>query len=168
MGLFDGLLKKKDAEIIIGSPAEGKCVSLSEVNDPTFSEEILGKGSAVIPCSNKIVAPADGTVSMVFPTGHAFTMETAEGVELLVHIGIDTVRLNGEHFTKCVNDGDVVKKGDLIIEVELEEVKAAGYDTIIPVIVCNIEQYKKVRMIAEGAVTSGQDIIRIEKRDIER
>jgi len=163
MGLLDGLFKKKDAGIIIGSPAEGECIALGRVSDPTFAQEILGKGSAVIPSSNKIVAPADGTVSMIFPTGHAFTMETAEGVELLVHIGIDTVKLNGKGFTKFVNDGDAVKKGDLIIEVDLDEVKAAGYDTAIPVIVCNTGDYKDVQAIADGAVTSGQDMVRIEK-----
>lgn len=163
MGLFDGLFKKRDTEIIIGSPADGECISLSKVSDPTFSGEILGKGSAVIPHTNKIVAPTDGTVSMIFPTGHAFTMETAEGVELLVHIGIDTVKLDGKHFSKFVNDGDVVKKGDLIIEVDLDEVKAAGYDTAIPVIVCNTGDYKDVQAIAEGTVTSGQDMIRVEK-----
>jgi len=164
MGLFDGLFKKKDAGIIVGSPADGECISLTKVSDPTFSGEILGKGNAVIPSSNKVVAPMDGTVSMIFPTGHAFTMETAEGVELLVHIGIDTVKLDGKFFTKFVNDGDVVKKGDLIIEVDLDEVKSAGYDTTIPVVVCNTGDYKDVQAIAEGTVSSGQDMIRIEKQ----
>lgn len=165
MGLFDGLFKKKKEAIIIGAPANGECISLDKVSDPTFAEGILGKGAAIVPSSNQIIAPADGIVTMVFPTGHAFTMETDDGVELLVHIGIDTVKLNGEFFTKHVSDGASVKKGDLIIEMDTEGVKAAGYDTTIPVIVCNTDNFKTVSMIEEGMKTAAQDILALEKND---
>ncbi|MDD2970806.1 MAG: PTS glucose transporter subunit IIA [Lachnospiraceae bacterium] len=163
MGLFDGLFKKKEDGIIIGSPADGECISISKVNDPTFAEEILGKGIAVIPQSDKVAAPADGIVTMVFPTGHAFTMETKDGVELLVHIGIDTVKLEGKFFTKKVSDGTQVKKGDLIIEADFDQIKAAGYDTTIPVVVCNTADFADVQSVAEGTVTTAQDVIKIQK-----
>ena len=96
MGLFD-VFKKKG--IVLGSPLEGECVSLKQVNDPTFSEEILGKGIAVVPVNGKVYAPADCEITTVFPTGHALGLTTAEGVEILIHIGLDTVKLSGQHFT---------------------------------------------------------------------
>lgn len=164
MGFLSSLLKKKDEAIVIGSPAAGACIALSKVNDPTFSEEILGKGAAVVPTDNRITAPADGTVDMIFPTGHAFTMTTTVGTEILVHIGIDTVKLEGKFFTKHVSDGDSVKKGDLIIEVDLEEIKKAGYDTTIPVIVCNTGDYKEVRLMEERTVSRSDDILEIVKK----
>ena len=123
--MFD-FFKKKDKGIEIGSPVKGKTVPISKVSDPTFGEEILGKGVAIQPEEGKIYAPADGTNEMLFDTKHAVSMTTTEGVELLVHIGLDTVALKGEHFTAHKGNGDAVKKGDLLISVDLEAVKAAG------------------------------------------
>ena len=135
------LFKKKENNKVIGSPAKGRAVALSEVNDPTFAEEMLGKGAAVIPEDGKICAPADGEIGMVFDTLHAVSMTTDFGAEILIHIGLDTVKMKGEGFTGHVKAGDHVKKGDLLLEVDLEKVKAAGYDTITPVIVCNTPDY---------------------------
>ena len=163
MGLLDSLFKKKEEGILIGSPVEGECISITKVKDPTFAEEILGKGVGIIPNSKRIVAPTDGTVSMIFPTGHAFTMETEDGVELLVHIGIDTVKLEGKHFSKYVSDGDQVKKGDLIIEADFDAIKEEGYDTTIPVVICNTTDFKEVKILKEGAVTATQNVIEIIK-----
>ena len=109
--MFD-FLKKKDKGIEIGAPVKGKAVPISQVSDPTFGEEILGKGVAIQPEDGKIYAPADGTIEMLFDTKHAVSMTTTEGVELLVHIGLDTVALKGEHFTAHKGNGDAVKKGE--------------------------------------------------------
>lgn len=103
-------MKKKDKGIEIGAPVKGKAVPISQVSDPTFGEEILGKGVAIQPADGKIYAPADGTIEMLFDTKHAVSMTTTEGVELLVHIGLDTVALKGEHFTAHKGNGDAVKK----------------------------------------------------------
>ena len=116
--MFD-FLKKKDKGIEIGAPVKGKAVPISQVSDPTFGEEILGKGVAIQPEDGKIYAPADGTIEMLFDTKHAVSMTTTEGVELLVHIGLDTVALKGEHFTAHKGNGDAVKKGDLLISGDI-------------------------------------------------
>ena len=139
-----GFLKKKEnkeSSYTLGSPAKGKTVPLSEVNDPTFAEEMLGKGVAVIPAEGRICAPADGKIDMVFDTLHAVSMVTDYGAEVLIHVGLDTVKMNGEGFKGHVKSGDHVKKGDLLLELDLEKVKAAGYDTITPMIVCNTPDY---------------------------
>lgn len=160
MGFFDAFKKKG---IVIAAPMNGKCVSIKEVSDPTFSEEILGKGVAIIPADGKVYAPADGTVTTMFPTGHAFGMTTDEGVELLVHVGLDTVALKGEGFHITGQEGQKVKKGDLMMEVDLPKVKEAGYDVITPVVVCNTSDYADVIQTADGEVTAGSGIIEIRK-----
>lgn len=161
MGLFDGLFKKK--EMAIGSPMAGKCIPMTEVNDPTFSGEFLGKGAAIQPADGKVYAPADGKISTVFPTGHAIGMTTPDGVEILIHIGIDTVKLKGEHFTIKAGDGQEVKKGDLLIEADLEQIKAAGYEVVTPVIICNTAEFSSVEGITGADVKPGDDIIRVAK-----
>lgn len=153
------LFKKKEKKHVIGSPAKGKAVSLKEVNDPTFAEEMLGKGAAVIPEEGKIYAPADGEIGMVFDTLHAVSMTTDFGAEILIHIGLDTVKMKGDGFTGHVKVGDHVKKGDLLLEVDLEKVKTAGYDTITPVLVCNTPDYASVEGIQADAVNAGDDLI---------
>ena len=153
------LFKKKEKKHMVGSPAKGKAVSLKEVNDPTFAEEMLGKGAAVIPEEGKIYAPADGEIGMVFDTLHAVSMTTDFGAEILIHIGLDTVKMKGDGFTGHVKAGDHVKKGDLLLEVDLEKVKTAGYDTITPVLVCNTPDYASVEGIQADAVNAGDDLI---------
>ena len=155
------LFKKKEKKHVIGSPAKGKAVSLKEVNDPTFAEEMLGKGAAVIPEEGKIYAPADGEIGMVFDTLHAISMTTDFGAELLIHVGLDTVKMKGDGFTGHVKAGDHVKKGDLLLEVDLEKVKAAGYDTITPVLVCNTQDYASVEGIESAHVNAGDDLIEL-------
>ncbi len=155
------LFKKKEKKHVVGSPAKGKAVSLKEVNDPTFAEEMLGKGTAVIPEEGKIYAPADGEIGMVFDTLHAISMTTDFGAELLIHVGLDTVKMKGDGFTGHVKAGDHVKKGDLLLEVDLEKVKAAGYDTITPVLVCNTQDYASVEGIESAHVNAGDDLIEL-------
>lgn len=156
-----GFLKRKNKDIIIGSPAKGKAVPISQVNDPTFGDEILGKGAAVIPEDGKICSPVDGEIGMVFDTFHAFTVTTEEGVEILVHIGLETVGLKGKGFTPHAKAGDTVKRGDLIITADLDVIKGEGLDTIIPVVICNTEEYKAVEDMGEKDVAVGDDLIRV-------
>ncbi|MFR8426791.1 MAG: PTS glucose transporter subunit IIA [Roseburia inulinivorans] len=147
----------------IGAPVKGKAVPISQVSDPTFGEEILGKGVAIQPADGKIYAPADGTIEMLFDTKHAVSMTTTEGVELLVHIGLDTVALKGEHFTAHKGNGDAVKKGDLLISVDLEAVKAAGYDVITPMVVCNTSDYQTVEAVTGSDVNPGDTVLILKK-----
>ena len=112
-GLFGG-----SAGIAIAAPVSGTVVPLEQVPDPTFAQGILGQGVAVEPAEGRITAPADGTVDMMFDTGHAVSLTTKDGVELLIHVGIDTVQLKGAHYKACCKTGDSVKKGDLLIEFD--------------------------------------------------
>lgn len=162
--MFDFLKKKKQLELIIGSPVKGKAVPLSSVNDPTFSEGMLGQGIAICPEDSKIYAPADGTIGMVFNTLHAVSLTTKEGVEILIHIGLDTVKMNGEGFKGYVKAGDTVKKGDLLLEVDLDKVKAAGYDTITLMLICNTDDYAAVNGLDGKDVQAGDDVIIITEK----
>lgn len=161
MGLFGNIFKK--AGIVIGSPATGKCIPIQEVNDPTFAEEMLGKGVAIIPESNIFVAPANGIIATAFSTGHAVGLTTDDGVELLIHVGLDTVNLNGKHFQLKVTEGQKVCKGDVLIEVDLQAVKDAGYDVTTPVIVCNSGDFKEVHAMFGKNAAQLDDILTIEK-----
>ncbi len=165
MGLFQTIFGggKKEEVIEIFAPAAGKLVPLSEVSDPTFSEGILGQGAAVIPTGNQFLSPVDGTVNTVFPTGHAAALTSADGVEVLLHIGLDTVKLNGKHFTIHVEEGQQVKKGDLLLEADLEQIKAAGFDTITPVIVCNTEEFAEIAMAEAQDVEAGDVVLNLKK-----
>lgn len=164
MGFLKGIFGSKEERMQVVAPVAGKLVPLSEVSDPTFSDEILGQGAAVIPSENQFFAPVDGTVTTVFPTGHAVALTSADGVEILLHIGLDTVKLNGKHFTIHAEEGQQVKKGDLLLEADLEQIKAEGFDVITPVIVCNTEEFSEIGMARSGQVTAGNVIINIIKR----
>lgn len=162
MKLFQNFFGKNGG-ILLSAPVDGKLVSIKEVSDPTFSEEILGKGVAVIPSDNKICAPAEGTVTTVFPTGHAAALTTQEGVEVLIHIGLDTVKLDGKHFTIHVQEGQKVQTGDLLIEADLEKIKEEGYDIITPVIICNSDEFSEITPEAFAEVARGDAIMRLKK-----
>ena len=157
MGLFDFMKGKKD--IKIAAPVKGECIPISEVADPTFAEEILGKGMAIKPTDGKFYAPCDGTISTLFPTGHAVGLTTSEGVELLIHVGLDTVQLKGQFFNSKVEADQAVKKGDLLLEADIEEISKAGYDTVTPVLICNSDEYSKIECKTSGAIAPGEDII---------
>ena len=128
----------------IASPVEGKAYPLNEVQDEVFASEALGKGIAVLPTKGEVVAPADCTVSVLYPTLHAMGLKLADGTELLIHIGMDTVSMNGEGFTKHVNEGDQIKKGTPIVSFDIDKIKAAGYDTTVSVIVSNTADFAEV------------------------
>lgn len=161
MGIFQNLFSKGNGKV--ASPVTGELVSIKKVSDPTFSDEILGKGAAVIPSDNRICAPVDGVVSTVFPTGHAVAVTGNEGEEILIHIGLDTVKLKGQHFTIHASEGQEVKKGDLLLEADIEQIKAEGYDVITPIIICNSDDFTEITMKAEGDVAQGDDILTLRK-----
>lgn len=142
----------EESVLTLNAPVSGRVLSLEEVNDPTFSEHILGDGFAIVPENGCIVAPADAVISSVPHTSHAISMTTDSGVELLIHVGIDTVELDGKYFNIPVSLGDHVKAGDVLIEVDLDAVKKAGYDIVTPVIITNMEQYTSLSVTAEMAV----------------
>ena len=135
--MFGGSNAKKQ----ILAPVSGRVVPMSQVNDPTFSQEILGKGVAVVPSEGKVVAPASGEVVVMFETKHAVSIRTEDGAELIIHIGLDTVNLRGEHFTAHVAQGDHVKAGDVLVEFDMEAIKEAGYDVITPIVICNTPDF---------------------------
>lgn len=134
------------------SPIKGNAIALTEVNDPTFAGEVLGKGMAVVPQEGKVYAPFNGTVETVFDTKHAVGVTSDDGVEILIHIGINTVELDGKFYTAHVNEGDKVKAGQLLISFDAEEIQNAGYDITTPVIVTNTDDYESVNMEKTGAV----------------
>jgi PTS system beta-glucosides-specific IIC component len=143
----------------IAAPVTGKVIALSDVADEAFSSGALGQGLAIEPAEGKIYAPLDGEISTFFPTGHAVGITGDNGAEILIHVGMDTVELNGKGFTPKKKQGDKVKKGDLLLEVDLEAVKAAGKPTVTPVIVTNSDDFADVLPAEPGDVTHGQDVI---------
>lgn len=147
-------------KIQILSPATGTVKDITEVPDKTFADKILGDGAAVIPDEGKIYAPADGTVVNIMDTKHGIMFQTAQGVELLIHIGLETVNLKGKHFTSHVENGAQVKAGDLLVEFDLDAVKKEGYDPITPVVVTNGDAYiRSVKMIKSGEKATHGDCL---------
>lgn len=146
-----GIKENNDTEVQVKnesilSPVKGKVIDLAQVDDATFSSGALGKGFAVIPEDGMYYAPFDGEVSMIFPTKHAIGLTSNNGVEILIHIGLDTVELNGQYFESFVEQGQKIKKGDLLMKVDLNKVKEAGYDIVTPVIVTNSDNYKNIEL----------------------
>ncbi|KTS13262.1 beta-glucoside-specific PTS transporter subunit IIABC [Microbacterium testaceum] len=142
------------------SPVDGTVVALSEVPDAAFADASLGKGVAIRPTSGAVYAPFDGTVVAAFPTGHAIGLRGVDGVELLIHVGLDTVKLGGEHFTLKVQSGAEVKAGDLLLEFDGDAIERAGYDLITPVIVTNGDLYPDVADVASGPLSHGENLFR--------
>ena len=155
-------VKVMENAIDIASPAEGKAISLSEVADATFAQEILGKGAAIVPEKGVIYAPFDGKVDAVFETGHALGLVSEDGVELLVHVGIDTVNLKGKHFTPKKKSGDTMKKGDILLEFDIDKIKADGYDVTTPIIISNTEQFAKVKACEDKVVTKESKLLSVQ------
>lgn len=163
--MFD-FFKKKQPKAngnMLGAPVEGEAVPSAEISDPTFGEEMLGKGMAIKPTVGKVYAPVDGTIAMVFDTKHAISMNSEEGAEILIHVGLDTVTLGGKPFTAHVEAGQKVKKGDLLLDFDIEAIKAAGLDTITPVIICNSDDYKDIKRFTGKQVKPGDDVMELVK-----
>jgi len=149
------------SETIILAPIEGKSVSLSQVNDITFSEEIMGKGAAIIPSKGVAVSPVNGVISALFETKHAIGITAEDGTEILIHIGLDTVKLGGKHFTAHIKSGDKVKIGDLLVEFDIEAIKREGYEVITPVLVTNSSDYKDVLSLIDKDVKEKDELIKV-------
>lgn len=156
-------LNSKEKELIIGSPMKGEVCPLSEVNDPVFGEKILGDGLAIKPLTGKLVAPVNGTVGMLFDTKHAISLISEQGAEVLIHVGLDTVNLKGKFYKSFVKTGDKVKAGDLLLEFDIEQIKAAGYDVITPVIICNTAAYSEIIPVTGKRVEELEKILTIKK-----
>lgn len=145
----------------IASPIRGEVIPLDKISDAVFASGAMGQGAAVIPEEGKVYAPADGTVTMLFDTLHAIGMTTAGGAELLIHVGMDTVKLDGKYFTPYTESGAKVKKGDLLLEFDMDKIREAGYELTTPVIVTNTDEFEAVEAARPGAVNSGDVIIKI-------
>ena len=150
-------------DTVLSACLNGTVVPLADVKDEAFASGVLGDGIAIEPSDGELVAPADGEISSIFETHHAVGMTTADGAELLMHIGIDTVKLGGKHFTYLVNEGDKVKKGQPLIRFELEAIKAEGYPVTTPVIVCNTDDYAAVEAKAGGTVKQGDALLELKR-----
>ena len=155
----DKILEKE----MIYSPLKGEFKLLKDAEDAAFASGALGKGAAVVPTEGKVVAPADGTIVTLFPTNHAIAIETNSGAELLIHVGLDTVQLDGKYFYPKVKEGDTVKTGDLMLEFDIDEIKKAGYVLTTPVIVTNTDEFLDVIEIDKENIKFGEELITIVK-----
>ena len=148
-----------NVDIKITAPVKGKAYALEKVNDEVFASGALGKGIAILPTKGEIIAPEDCTVSVLYPTMHAMGLKLKSGIELLIHIGMDTVEMNGDSFAKCVNEGDEVKKGQPIVKFDIEKIKAAGHDTTVCIVVSNSDDFAQVSGIESQNATENTDVI---------
>ena len=140
---------------------DGTVIAVSKISDPVFSEDVLGRGIAIKPDSGCVVAPAKAVVSQMFDTGHAVSLLTDRGVELLIHVGIDTVELKGKHYTKLKNNNENVEPGDILIYFDAAAIYEDGYDTVTPVVVCNPQDYRDISFAPEGDIKAGEPLIMI-------
>jgi beta-glucoside PTS system EIICBA component len=150
------------------SPIEGTVVALSEVPDPAFASEAMGKGIAIQPTTGRVVAPFDGTITVAFKKKHALAIVSHHGAEVLVHVGVDTVKLDGKHFTSHIKEGDQVKAGDLLLEFDVEQIRAEGYPTITPVIITNSSEYTEILPIPQGHVTEQTPLLQLSSASNEK
>ncbi|GGP09987.1 sucrose-specific PTS transporter subunit IIBC [Oceanobacillus neutriphilus] len=150
-------------KVTISSPLTGKLIPLQDVNDQVFSSEMMGKGIAVYPEKQQIIAPADGTITVTYDSKHAYGIRTDQGAEILIHIGIDTVNLNGEGFSSEVSQEQLVKKGDILGTFNMDEIKKAGYDPTVMVIITNTGDYAEVFTADEEEIVEGDDLLYLNK-----
>lgn len=151
----------KKTKVSISAPIKGNVVALADVKDEAFSSESMGKGIAIEPEEGKVYAPADGVISTFFPTGHAIGITTDLGAEILIHVGMDTVEMNGDGFEPQKSQGDKVKKGDLLLKFNIDKIKAAGHPVTTPVIITNSDDYADVIPTNAPKVDSGDELIQI-------
>ncbi|WP_456274331.1 PTS sugar transporter subunit IIA [Bacillus sp. AK031] len=157
--MFKKLFGKKEevpVSINIHSPLAGKLISLEEVPDPVFSQKMMGDGIAIDPTDGKVVSPVDGEIVQVFPTKHAVGIKAVNGVEILIHIGLETVSMNGEGFEAHVSEGKKVKVGDSLVTFDMDAVKEKAKSTITPVIITNGDKVDEIKKNDTGEVTGGE------------
>jgi len=156
-----GLFNHDKAEKVL-MPMNGKVVAAAELPDPTFAEEMMGPTVGIEPADGRVYAPFDGVVEMIFDTKHALTLTSKEGVELLIHVGLETVSLQGIPFTAHVEAEQAVQKGDLLLTADLEAIRAAGLKTVTPVVICNADDFKRINKKLQGS-KAGDELFTVEK-----
>lgn len=157
------IMEVPSADVMIGAPVAGKVIPMNTINDEVFASGVLGKGIGIIPKTGEVVAPADCTVALVYETKHAIGLQLADNIELLIHVGINTVELNGKYFKSFVENGQKVTKGTKLVSFDIDKLKENGYDTTVCVIVSNGTAYKNVNVISSGNTDINRNIISVEK-----
>lgn len=146
---------------VLGAPLKGEVRDLNEVEDEAFSSGVLGKGGAILPSDGKVVSPVDGTIVTFFPTSHAIGIQSDSGVEILIHVGMDTVKLNGKYFNPKAKEGDHIKKGQLLLEFDIDNIKKEGYSTLTPIIISNTDDYSDIIKTSEKEINYQQDFLTV-------
>lgn len=165
--MFDSLKKmfEKNAKTIsLKAVEDGRTIPMDEVNDQTFAQELLGPGIAIVPSNGTVVSPIDGTIATVMDTKHAVCIQGEDGLELIVHAGLDTVELNGKYYQTYKEIGDQVKAGDVLLEFDFEEITKAGYDVTTPIVITNLGDYKITKCLTGQQVKAGEEVIQLTKR----
>lgn len=165
--MFDSLKKmfEKNAKTIsLKAVEDGRTIPMDEVNDQTFAQELLGPGIAIVPSNGTVVSPIDGTIATVMDTKHAVCIQGEDGLELIVHAGLDTVELNGKYYQTYKEIGDQVKAGDVLLEFDLEEITKAGYDVTTLIVITNLGDYKITKCLTGQQVKAGEEVIQLTKR----
>lgn len=169
MGIFDKLLGKDRSTapvcdpLTVYAPAAGEVISLTRFPDEMFSQEILGPGCGILPSGNKIVAPFNGTVTQLTDTRHAIGVTSSDGIELLIHVGVDTVEMEGKGFQTLVREGQKISRGDGLLRFDRDAIKAAGHSDAIAVIVTNSDEFRAVALKTEGDASEGTVVLKLDK-----
>lgn len=165
--MFDSLKKmfEKNAKTIsLKAVEDGRTIPMDEVNDQTFAQELLGPGIAIVPSNGTVVSPINGTIATVMDTKHAVCIQGEDGLELIVHAGLDTVELNGKYYQTYKEIGDQVKAGDVLLEFDLAEITKAGYDVTTPIVITNLGDYKITKCLTGQQVKAGEEVIQLTKQ----
>lgn len=165
--MFDSLKKmfEKNAKTIsLKAVEDGRTIPMDEVNDQTFAQELLGPGIAIVPSNGTVVSPINGMIATVMDTKHAVCIQGEDGLELIVHAGLDTVELNGKYYQTYKEIGDQVKAGDVLLEFDLEEITKAGYDVTTPIVITNLGDYKITKCLTGQQVKAGEEVIQLTKQ----